>query len=98
MSALIVIARIGFGEIISVLYYAALVAGCVVLALWALVFALMPSSRHRAPRAPNRLVFDATAREQCPWCDTHECLDRTQCTCPVPCGSRICEAEAVTRG
>ena len=105
MSALVVMARIAFGEIVSVLYWAALVAGCYVLGAIALAMAAAAvwnwydrwRDRRRRLRTPNRLVFDATARK-CPWCDTHECLDRTQCTCPVPCGSWICEAQVVSRG
>jgi hypothetical protein len=36
--------------------------------------------------------------EVCPWCDTHECIDRTKCNCAAACGSWLCEAKEASRG
>lgn len=37
-------------------------------------------------------------RPQCPWCDTHACIDSTLCNCEQPCGSWLCEAKEASRG
>lgn len=48
--------------------------------------------RPHPPTQPNP-VLDAYERDECPWCDTHACIDSSLCNCAVACGSWLCEAK-----
>lgn len=102
MNVLIAIARIGFDQIVSVLFYAALVAGCVVLALAAFIFAVSFAMAVYGARHPrdDRFVLvvddwheddhlDVPAWFRCRCCNGAMGYD---CICPADCGMPRCQA------
>jgi hypothetical protein len=89
--------------VIAVLYDVATGIGALVMlgaAVWGLLCALGWRQRRTALRTPTQPnpVFDAYQRDECPWCDTHACIDSTLCNCETACGSWLCEAKEASRG
>lgn len=101
MNVLLTVVRIGFDEIVSVLFYAALVAGCVVLALLALGFTVSFIVAVIAARHPRDdrfvLVVDDWAEDgldvpawfRCRCCNG---VMGDDCICPADCGVPRCQA------
>jgi hypothetical protein len=76
-------------------------AGGILFLLCVLAFACLLTLAFQADRqhplaGPNP-VYDALKRPRCPWCDTHECIDRTLCNCAGPCGSWLCVVKEESR-
>jgi hypothetical protein len=58
--------------------------------------ASVDAAHERLLEAERRFAGPAE-RPSCPWCDTHECIDRTMCNCAAACGSWLCEAKEEKR-
>ena len=79
-------------------------ACCVIVRRWRQVRTPTQPSRIICPCCTGLDSDDCTCREDCgvtqcqaadvgdgcPWCETRECIDSSQCNCAVPCGSWLC--------
>jgi hypothetical protein len=53
-------------------------------------------TRPHPPTEPNPVL--AAYRDECPWCDTRDCLDSTLCNCGEACGSWLCVVKEASNG